>query len=100
MTHPLTTKLRTALGAGDTASTEKVVKQIDRKLAKPELWGVTEVAQHLGIATYQNVYKRKDLPEPAIVRNRGSLWDADEIRAYAKARAAKARSRDFIGSKS
>lgn len=82
MKHPLTTKLADELSAGDGPAAAKTLAKIDRRLVKPELWGVTEVAEYLGIGDYQNVYKLADLPEPAIKRNRGRLWDADVIRAY------------------
>lgn len=55
----------------------------------PELWAVTEVAEALGLAAYQNVYQLVGLPKPVIQLNRGKLWLADDIREFAKKRKTK-----------
>jgi hypothetical protein len=77
--HPLVEALRTA----DTDQQEEQArKRINRALLKPELWGATEVGACLGIA-HNNLYKLPDLPEPVLELNRGRLWDAVAVRAYA-----------------
>lgn len=86
--HPLVRELEQALGDLP-PSAAPVIEKINAALMNPglpELWGVTEVAAYLGIDTYQNLYKLRDLPEPAMILNRGRLWNADVIRAYGEQR--------------
>lgn len=78
--HPLVAKLRQSMQNPDYA-----IRRIDRELKRPELWGAAEVAAHLGVRA-SNVYKMRGLPEPVVVLQRGKLWSAYEIRAFAERR--------------
>lgn len=55
------------------------------KAQLPELWGVAEVASFLG-TTSANLDKRAGLPEPVTRVRATRLWQADEIKAYARQR--------------
>jgi hypothetical protein len=90
--HRLTKQLRDALkaegeGRGSVDVTDSIIDRIDEALSYPpipELWGVTEVAACIGVTAYQNVYKKIGLPEPVMELQRGQLWLAEDIRAYAR----------------
>jgi hypothetical protein len=59
---------------------------VDEHLRGPvEIWGVSEAAEHLGVAT-GNFGRVKGLPAPLCRVRSGSLYDAGEIRALAERR--------------
>ncbi len=72
-------------------------KEVQVKAGLPELWGATEVGEHLGIA-YQNLYRLSGygLPEPAVVLNRGRLWLADDVKSFAAGQARRKAAKNWM----
>lgn len=58
----------------------------------PELWGVTQAAAELKVAT-GNLGKITNMPEPLYDLPQGRFWSADAIRALAVARQEERRAR-------
>lgn len=75
---------------GDGRRLGEVVREaVDAYLAgPPELMGTAEAARVLGVAT-GNFGKLKGLPEPVYRLQRGALYDAEQIREFARERGAR-----------
>ena len=54
-----------------------------RQAHEPEIWGAAEAALHLGVQQ-QNLRTVSGLPDPYGKIKAGTLWRADDIKAFAQ----------------